>query len=224
MNGLLERNVCIGISTGRGKSVRNNLQIKIYREYWDSVVIAYYNGGCVGLLSDTSTPNKQICTMPVDLKNAINEINALSVDSVIIKHEDINPYQFTINGLQFLENREAILSILNNYDNLSYYCSDHSIDIFPKKSDKNIIFDYYKQNDLDSSLFLRVGDSGNINGNDYVLLNSRNGISVDKCSTSLETCWNFAEMGKRNLDATLALLQNITIVGNGSFRLGRKMS
>ena len=42
----------MGVATGRGKSVRQALRKALPKNYCDRVVVGYYNGGDVGLLSD----------------------------------------------------------------------------------------------------------------------------------------------------------------------------
>ena len=49
---LLRGGIAVGVATGRGKSVRQALRKALPKNYCDRVVVGYYNGGDVGLLSD----------------------------------------------------------------------------------------------------------------------------------------------------------------------------
>ncbi len=55
--GCSARGIPVGIATGRGKSVRERLQEALPRDLWERVVVGYYNGADIGLLSDDSRPD-----------------------------------------------------------------------------------------------------------------------------------------------------------------------
>ena len=55
---VLREDIVLGIASGRGKSVRDDLQRRIPRELWDRVVVGYYNGSDVGSLADDSLPDR----------------------------------------------------------------------------------------------------------------------------------------------------------------------
>jgi fructoselysine-6-P-deglycase FrlB-like protein len=54
---LLKKGICIGIATGRGKSVRRSIQKALPKELWKQVVIGYYNGAELGMLDDDTRPD-----------------------------------------------------------------------------------------------------------------------------------------------------------------------
>ena len=211
INYLLENNIVIGVATGRGKSVRNDLQKVIYKKFWDKMVIAYYNGGCIGYLGDNSIPNKKAKEFPVEFHEIIKIIN--DSDIVLDGAEEQNPYQLTalINGSL---DTKSIYERLKYISNVKLLRSEHSIDIVPKSSSKNNIFDFFSSMGKLADDFLRVGDSGAAGGNDFELLNTKLGLSVDLVSDFTDKCWNYAPLGYRNLEATLDLLQRISLLGN----------
>ena len=57
INRILKNGFIFCVVTGRGKSVRDDLQKTIDSRYWDSVIIAYYNGSEIGFLEDKSLPD-----------------------------------------------------------------------------------------------------------------------------------------------------------------------
>jgi hydroxymethylpyrimidine pyrophosphatase-like HAD family hydrolase len=219
LNKLLENNIPIGIATGRGKSVRIELQSKIEKKYWNQVCISYYNGSCSGLLCDNEIPNKSEKTISKTFLSLINRLNSLSDRFEIVKEDNINPYQITIVGDAIYWCRDLICDTLHSYNDIKYFYSDHSMDIISIESSKKNAFYQSSFANLDPNDILKIGDSGHVLGNDFELLNVSNSISVDSCSKDLDSCWNFSELGLRNLEATLSILEQIAILDNGIFTI-----
>ena len=63
----------IGIATGRGKSVRRDLQERLPRTLWPLVVVGYYNGAEVAPLDDDGVPDGsgKVCDALVPLADAL---------------------------------------------------------------------------------------------------------------------------------------------------------
>lgn len=211
INKLLGANIKIGVATGRGKSVRNELQKVINPLYWHQVVIAYYNGGCLGTLDDNSQPNKKGCKVPNEFleirdfieQNLLNEV--VNVEGIV----DKNPYQLTV----IEEKDSAYFETVKNYaramSGIKLLYSSHSLDIIPITTSKNNIFLWKEWRNICQTEFLRIGDSGQYGGNDFELLQSEYGISVDYVSAAPNNCWNYAKPGMRNLEATLYYLSEV---------------
>ena len=209
INKFLSHNIVVYIATGRGKSVRKELQEKISPEFWDDLKIAYYNGGHISPLSDMDSPN----ILDESDKSLVSLYNEL----VLILDKDIEielrPKQMTI-SIDKQHSRhyiDLIKEISMGHADLKMLESGHSIDIIPKDSSKRKIIEINEEN----KLFLCFGDSGQYTGNDFELLNSEFGISVNRVSKSFETCWNFAPMGLENSSALLYYLNCLNIVGEG---------
>lgn len=65
------------------------------------------------------------------------------------------------------------------------------------------------------NLMMRIGDCGDIRGNDYLMLNCKQGYSVDKTNGSLDSCFPiFDENGNilRGVTATIELINNSKIL------------
>lgn len=208
---LLANNIKIGIATGRGKSVREELKNKISSLYWEKVVIAYYNGGVIGTLDDNSKPNKKQIDIPIPLNEALSCINDENIEP--------NPYQITllkddmkISVAEFDSLKEKLLHIKG----IKVIETYSSIDVVPIETSKKNIFSMW---DIEENAFLTIGDSGCLGANDYDLLCCNNALSVDYVSNSLESCWNYAKPGMRNLEATEYYLNLIEIQENGKFIL-----
>ena len=211
LNELLDNNIIIGIATGRGKSVKAELREKLDRRYWNNVPIAYYNGGVIGRLDDDIKPNKKDVVMPKAFKEIISKLQISGMEE--------NPYQLTllkdelnITSVEFDLIKEKIIEIKD----VKVMMTNHSIDIIPIQSSKRNIFSACKHLEED---FLVIGDSGGLGGNDYELLCGDTGLSVDYVSDAVNSCWNYALPGMRNLEATEYYLSMIDIQEEGTFRL-----
>lgn len=220
INEFLEAGIKIGIATGRGKSVRKELQKVINKSYWEQVVIAYYNGGCIGTLADESIPNKMGKEFPNEFAEIGKYVYRYFSDEVIVVDGLIekNPYQLTIikgRDGKYSDSFEMVKAFVQGIPTLKILESSHSIDIVPLTSSKNNIFLWKEWKHFQQNDFLRIGDAGHFGGNDYELLQSTYGVSVDYISKSPWFCWNYSKPGIRNLEATWYYLsEKLTIADN----------
>lgn len=211
INNLLENNIEIIIATGRGKSVRTELQKYIIPKFWDDLKIGYYNGQIVKALSDNSEVNSGIeafeplSSFHDDISNFCNN-QGISLE--------LRPLQITIqtDGFNRTKVKKYLLEKITWYNELKCVCSDHSIDIIPKSATK---LDVMKQLKYSTKNTLCVGDSGQLGGNDFELLSHPFSLSCDFVSNSLCSCWNYAPLSTRGLEATLYYLDNIIMSDKG---------
>jgi hypothetical protein len=212
----LERGFVLGIATGRGKSAKEVFQKQIQREHWGKIIIAYYNGSSIGLLSDSDTPDSQ--SKPHEsLKLIANEIKQSPLLSKLAKPE-LRPFQLTIeidDPLRWRYIRGLILQTLFkiNDPDVQMLESSHSCDIVVKSkaSKLNILplcVEIAKKNNCPSE-FVCIGDRGRWPGNDFELLSNPYSLSVDEVSSDISSCWNLASVGKKNVEATLDYLSKI---------------
>lgn len=216
---LLSNGIKIGIATGRGKSVRKELQKQISKEYWNEVIIAYYNGGCIAPLDNEQQPQKVSRINDTPIKQAIVKLKELFFHYELqLKEIDVeNPYQITIipkDKINAYSNiiKQTILDI----QGIKVIESSHSIDIVPESSSKNNIFKFFSNIGYERNEFLAIGDSGHAGGNDFELLNHPFSLCVDQVSDDLEYCWNYSKPGYRNLEATIDYLNKL-IIQDGYF-------
>lgn len=217
LNAFLRAGLMVALVTGRGKSVKDELRKFIEKEYWNKLVIGYYNGSQKGLLSDDALPVRSSDEEDV-LKNIYDFLKKETLFSGTIKPE-LRKGQLTIEieGNVDIENEKRIMidMIRNNYPfNVQVLESSHSIDIIHQTTSKVSIIQYCQDllNDSKNELnFLCIGDRGRWPGNDYQLLATPNSLSVDQVSADPYTCWNFAANGNRYVEATLEYFNAITI-------------
>jgi hypothetical protein len=213
---ILEKGFVIGVATGRGKSVREDFQKQIPEQYWDQIVIAYYNGADTGMLRNSNLPDVKNPPHPT-LQHIAEHVGKHPLIGTKLKIE-LRPFQLTIKITDIIEWKYArrilahLLMSLNLSD-IQMLESSHSCDIVIKsKASKLNILAECKE--VASRLncppeFLCIGDRGQWPGNDFELLSHKFSLSVDEVSPDIHSCWNFAEAGKRNTEATLDYLSKI---------------
>lgn len=222
---LLQGKIPIGIATGRGKSVRKEMQERIPKEYWDRILIGYYNGSDIALLSDLNHPRKDI---PID--PLLNEISNMMCDNEILKHLitecEIRPKQVTILSKKlhnFEEVREMIINTLpaSVLSKIKILESSHSIDLIlsdVSKIDLVSEIERMAENLGRPKKAVCIGDKGEWPGNDYELLSTPYSLSVDYVSADLKSCWNLAPAGYRGVQATLNYI-NCFVANGNSFQI-----
>jgi hydroxymethylpyrimidine pyrophosphatase-like HAD family hydrolase len=212
---MLDAGIGIKFATGRGKSIRLELQKKIEKKHWDKIYIGYYNGGEIAALSDDKSPNTN--------KNVLGSLSCLSKELTSFfqnKEMELRPKQLTImlNTVNDIKNMNVIIEICKKYPDLKVFQSGHSMDIIPVGSSKLNVLNTSAKN----SIALCIGDSGQSSGNDYELLSHKYSLSVNKVSSALDTCWNFAPTALKNTSATLYYLENM-VLSNGCFNFSQNM-
>lgn len=217
---LAENGIIVGIATGRGKSVRNELQSIIPSNYWDSFIIGYYNGGDIAFLYDNEHPNKNI-EQNSELKK-INDILTRDqifekyVDSKIIEY-DPRPKQISVSVKKKIFKNSVKSRLINaliegNLSDLKFLESSHSYDIIPSDVSKTDLMKYIQELAQQKgylSEILCIGDKGRYPGNDYELLQNSVSLSVDEVSNNYENCWNIAPEGYCGVQATLKYIDCI---------------
>jgi hydroxymethylpyrimidine pyrophosphatase-like HAD family hydrolase len=205
---LLECGLLLGVATGRGKSVRIDLERCIPDVLRPQVWIGYYNAGVIACLSDSSKP-AQSDKVTESLREAFDVLEhegRLHRVAKITKRFS----QITIEATQELE-QGTLWEIVSSA--LAERCSEpprvvassHSVDVLATGvSKRNMI--HLLQGELTSDHgrdVLCIGDRGRWPGNDFELLAQPYSLSVDEVSADLATCWNLSSPGKRGSAAFL---------------------
>jgi hypothetical protein len=212
INKFLSYGISIAVATGRGKSVRDDLQVRISNKYWDNVRIGYYNGGDISSLSDNNTPNKNIETFPL-LNDFAQKLNYSFTD---IKY-DLRPKQITVflSDIKHIEYKNIVLELVRKNTGLKAVMSGYSIDIIPEETSKLKLIDHSKK-------ALCIGDSGQYGGNDYELLSHEYSLSSNHTSMDFNSCWNLAPLGIINSRATLFYLKCMEVVKKNAIKFNTK--
>ena len=205
---ILDAGIGIGIATGRGKSVRKDLQKRIPEELWNNVLIGYYNGSDIAMLSENERPIRD-----GDINPAIESINNMLKDSWLSKFCELEPRpnQISVSEIQrpfTLEKvRKILISLIGNC-NVQILESTHSLDILAPDVSKCSLVEVARQQY--GCEVLCIGDKGTYPGNDYELLQQPYSLSVFEVSPDPNTCWNIADPGCRYAQATLEYLESLT--------------
>lgn len=219
---ILNKGLVIGIATGRGQSVRNDLHSKIPVKYHSNVVIGYYNCADIGALNNARLPSKE-GTKNVLLQDIFKLIKNHPFPEEICP--ELKPNQVTVeikNKKNWQKVRSVIIDLVlsKNYLGIQILESSHSIDIIDQESTCKLnILSYCKKvaiKNNKSQNCLCIGDKGQWPGNDYQLLSSPYSLSVDEVSSLSEMCWNLVPPGIKDTKATLYYLSNLTFNKNGA--------
>lgn len=221
LNFFLSKGIIIGIVTGRGQSVRVELQKFVEKKYWENLIIGYYNGAQISSLENNSMPIKD------NSETLFDEIEqALISEPLVSEYIDIDIRQGQVTVIVKDKKQSKIVkSVLLDflYNKFKFRIqileSSHSIDIISSNTSKNLIFDYCDVQFGAGFSYLCIGDRGKYPGNDYQLLSNEFSLSVDEVSNDPHSCWNLASKGKRCVEATLEYFDAITPVKESFFKI-----
>jgi HAD superfamily hydrolase (TIGR01484 family) len=201
---LLKAGIYVGIATGRGKSVRGDLQKRIRSTApRRRVIIAYHNGAEIGTLDDATTPPNE---SPLS-----NTLQALADQFVAIPEVAKNA-DITAKGKQItlqLSKRAEASAVLEAVSRIArdiappgvtVVSSTHSIDVLAPGISKLLLLKHLEQHSgigVNEAQILCIGDRGRWPGNDADLLNHWPSLSVDQVSRDPRTCWNLSTPGQR---------------------------
>jgi hydroxymethylpyrimidine pyrophosphatase-like HAD family hydrolase len=205
---LLGAGVKLAIATGRGASVRRDLQAALPESMWENVLIGYYNGAEIAALNEENAPDGkdepggELAALALAFRDQ-RELAGVAIQSD-------RKYQVTLEAQKGLsESRlwdlahEVLLA--QGMRNVIVTRSSHSIDVVPDYVSKaNVLLAIRSR--VDDVTVLAMGDRGRWPGNDYALLREPFALSVDEISVDPKTCWNLGQPGQRGLQVTLEYL------------------
>lgn len=218
---LLKAGVRLGIATGRGKSVRDELQKALDKKLWPLVHLGYYNGTDIGALEDDSSPSKNGPKEQV----LIRAHDLLAADAWLTATAKLTPrpHQIAVEptGVVRTDALAAhVMALLAPLDGagVRIVISSHSLDVLGPTRGKGSLVSWLRQQIGTSREVLCIGDRGAWPGNDYSLLAEPLSLSVDEVSSMSNVCWNLAPRGVSGPDATLLYLRAIEARGGvGTF-------
>lgn len=218
---LLKAGVRLGIATGRGKSVRDELQKALDKKLWPLVHLGYYNGTDIGALADDSSPSKD--APEDDVLTRAHDL--LAADAWLTSTAKLTPrpHQIAVEPKGAVRTDAlashvmALLAPLDG-DGARIVVSSHSLDVLGPTRGKGSLVSRLRQELGEGREVLCIGDRGAWPGNDYSLLAEPLSLSVDEVSSLSHACWNLAPLGVSGPDATLLYLRSIKARGGvGTF-------
>jgi hypothetical protein len=217
---ILQHGVPIAFATGRGDSLLNDLRKKIDRQYWHNVFIGYYSG------SHISSLDQEPQFPPADprFNDLLKWLGSMGICAQIEAEPKVNCGQLGLRCGNNAARYEAVTAIRlwikeNLYQGWRVYCSGHSIDVLAEWVGKKLVVDFVARRfslNPDSEV-LRLGDSGQFDGNDYELLCEGLGLSVLAVSPDPATCWNFLPIDRRGVVGTQYYLNNLQLADGKVF-------
>ena len=204
LNRLLGEGIVLGVASGRGNSVYTQLRAALHPRYWNRVVVGLYNGAkAVELSEDMPESEGEI---PQSLAAA--HLRMRPLEAMLGFKSVVRPHQVSLRpcgGPDPSELRTVAIEQLAGIDDVSIVTSSHSVDIVPIGTSKTAVIDALRSRK--PGCVLRIGDQGAGGGNDFELLNTGLSLSVDRVSSSLETCWNLGAPGFAGPSITLQYLR-----------------
>ncbi|GJH22669.1 HAD hydrolase family protein [Caballeronia novacaledonica] len=215
---LVRAGVLIGFATGRGDSLYDDLRAKLDQSLWSRVIIGCYSGGIIQGLDAPAPP--QLAPDPrllalgewltqtgvIDTLGASPRICGDQMSLRLADHS--SKARVAAYARQWLANQ--------NHSGWRVVFSGHSIDIITERAGKERVVSAVAQMiGCDSErTILRIGDSGDIDGNDFELLATGLGLSVDSVSIAKGSCWNFLPVGLTGVAGTRFYLQSLEMDGD----------
>lgn len=226
--GLLSSGVRIGIATGRGKSLRTDLQKVIPEGFWSQVLVGYHNGSEIGTLNDNLLPDSSAPIEPILLKcKRLLQDNSSLQNKLSIRD---SRYQLSIQWSSPVLGwtlRDVVGALVAPFiaDGITIVSSGHSIDILVAPASKtNVILQIAHRFHMPTHNILAIGDQGCHPGNDHELLTHRPSLSVDEVSPLLNTCWRLTPPMVKGPQGTLWYLSRLQAasdgIGHASFQRG----
>lgn len=214
---LLKAGCLVGIATGRGKSVRDDLRKVLPRTSWANVYLGYYNGADIASLCEDTHPNAS--SEPCATLKSVAAF--LRNHPIISQAATCEPRRSQI-SVQPMSTRSAdlvwrILQHATQSREIKALRSSHSIDILRFDVSKLSLLSHLSGLVRQGTQVLAIGDKGQWPGNDYELLNTPYSLSVDEASGDPNTCWNLAPPGHRGPQAAVDCLAALQF-SNGTFR------
>jgi HAD superfamily hydrolase (TIGR01484 family) len=220
---LVEEGVLVGIASGRGDSIQEELAKVLSAQILEKLYLGLYNGGWIG----TAATAMSIPSGTVEFLSHVTRI-ARKLKSLGVPIERIkptHPYQVSIRFRDGLPTDQMWFVVADALRQAglttgTLFRSKHSVDVLtPGVSKSGLIAHMIQQEKIDPHQILTMGDQGAWPGNDVSLLEHRFSLSVDMPSRRLDRGWKLAPGHKRDVDATIWYLDRFRTDDKGWFKV-----
>lgn len=187
LRAILDAGAVLGFASGRGRSLHADLRRWVPQELWDRVVLGLYNGGVVLTLAAELPDLREPTAWSTAAADAIRATPSSSGLEVVERGAQVSVSALGVSDQATLAalvcDRLAAADVPANVA-----VSGHSIDVIPATNTKLAVVEGVEERAGGTAL--RIGDQGQLGGNDHVLLAGGVGtLSVDRCSADLRACW-----------------------------------
>ena len=205
---LAEGGARVAVATGRGKSVRHDLQSCVPRTLWPLVLIGYYNGGEVAPLDNDGAPDGSAMARGA-LRSLSEAFRGHPELSSSVRQED-RRFQITLQssrGMPVDRLWDLVHHViqLTGATDVGVTRSGHSVDIVAREVSKLNVVQRLRETIGDAPILV-IGDRGRWPGNDHELLSEPFALGVDEINVDPATCWHLGEPGQRGPAVTLEYL------------------
>lgn len=217
---LVRSGISVGIASGRGGSIQECLEEKLPIDILEKIQLGIYNGGVITSAANVPRISDESSEFLSHVARIIVRLKAIGVP--ILDHKVTHPFQVSVrfrDGIQIDTMWFVIADALRQagLDLSRMVKSKHSIDVLAEGVSKSrLIASIIQSQKIDPYEILALGDQGAWPGNDSVLLEHRFSVSVDVPSRRLDRGWKLAPPHKRDVDATIWYLENLTYHNDGS--------
>ena len=228
LNEMLAHGIMIGISTGNGEYITEDLKRYFDQQYHSEILIGYYNCGIITSLDKEIRIPSDESLVPMDFSLVKQFFFGEALDQYIIAEglESNNPYELNFysdlgnEGAKYLD---LLKTYIKTHTSLKILESPHSFDVIPGWFSKADLCKYMEyKHGINSNEILTIGDCGAEGESDYELLCRECSLSVGSVSNALNSCWKYTSADCKNLDATWSYFRTITYGDRGSFKILQK--
>lgn len=220
---LVDAGVLVGIASGRGGSIQEQLASVLPGDVLDRLFLGLYNGGWIGSAISPPEVPKGTVEFLSHVTRITRKLQSLGVPIERIK--TTHPYQVSIRFRDGLPTDQMWFVVADALRQAGLTTgtllrSKHSVDVLaPGVGKSQLVAHMIQHEKVDPHQVLTMGDQGAWPGNDVALLEHRFSLSVDLPSRRLDRGWKLAPGHKRDVDATLWYLDRFQTVGPGRFRI-----
>ncbi|UCV22575.1 HAD hydrolase family protein [Ferribacterium limneticum] len=216
---LARNGTIIGFASGRGDSLYDDLRKKLSSDTWSKIIIGYYSGSVIASLDSEKFEEPAGDPRFDDLEQWLKDVGIVANLETTPKNRG---GQMSLRMQNFGAKHRAVAGIRHwiqrgNHNGWRVFCSGHSIDVITENVGKeNVVraIAHYANADPMTET-LRIGDSGDLDGNDFELLDSGLGLSVDSVSPFPGTCWNLLPRGYKGVTGTLLYMNSLQRTDQG---------
>jgi len=202
----------LAFATGRGMKLRKVLQDHLPADVWPMVTMGCYSGSFIFGLADQHATAPPADPRLTELARWLLKTRALSTQP----EPCVDAGQLSLRGVSGGDKMRLIAAInewvaQQRQEGWRAFSSGHSVDVVTEKAGKLLVVqDGCHRLGLDPlTQVLRLGDGGDLGGNDYELLSEGLALSVDAVPPGVEQCWNLLPRMLSGARGAEYYLQNI---------------
>ena len=226
LSDLVDHGLIVAFATGRGGSVGEELRKHFSEAQNRKILIGYYNGAHITSLDvDIAITPPQPDESILTFHKRLTEEDGLFVAKWEPKKGPLQvsiPFNKLVAADRGVDRIQAIARELAAREEpaVKVVRSGHAIDVFPAWAGKTNVVEMARQiAGRPEAAILKVGDSGDNQGNDYELLTGPLGLSVGRVCHRETSCWNLAPAQIGGPEGLKRILRALKFVPGGGAKI-----